>query len=588
MPIHLTPSDNLADAVLRAREGDRHLVLHGGAYYDACLTLTAADSGLTIEAAAGETPILYGGRRLDGWQPGDGETVAVGLPGVAKGTWDFRHLVVNGRLCPRARYPETGAFTHESTFPVRWMSTTGGGWERKPTPDELTTMVYAEGDLGPWLNLRNAELTVYHQWDESVVGVAALDAATRTVTFSTPSGHPAGAFGEWNAKARTYAVWNVREGLTQPGQWYLDRDAGSVVYWPLPDEDMAVAEAVAPTTERIIRLEGTEDAPVTGVALRGLTLCATTTPLVAGGFAASRFDGALSGAQAQGCLFDGLTIRAVGGQGAKFTQSAGLLFDGCEVAETGAGGIYLHGSTGCTVRECHIHHDGRSYPSAIGLQLSGSGHSISHNEVHDTTYSAIGCSAAGTVFESNLFYAVMQELSDGAAIYAGFCTGVVMRGNVVRGGGGTQLAHAYYIDEQGEDFLVEGNLAVNTRWPSHNHMARRNTIRNNVFIDDGDAHLTFMRCENFTFERNLVIAGGRLTISAADGALAALPHNILWSDAGAIELETYAADGYSPVARTPFVPRDGTVIGDPREDDTLTEKLGIVPLQVSNAGRTGR
>jgi hypothetical protein len=585
MPIHLTPADNLADALVRAREGDRHLILRGGAYYGVALTLTAEDSGLTLEAAPGETPVLYGGRRITGWQR-DGAWWSAEVPEVRDGAWDFRHLLVNDRLCPRARLPRQGAFTHESTFGVRWMSTTGGGWERKPTEDELTTMRYRPGDLGTWLDLRNAELTIYHQWDESVVGIAALDPATRTVTFSTPAGHPPGAFGEWNPKARTYAVWNVRQGMTEPGQWYLDRTAGKIVYWPLPGEEMEAAEVIAPTTERVIRLEGTEDAPVTGVTLRGLTISATTTPLVAGGFAASRFDGALSGVQANGCAFDALTVRAVGGHGMKLVKSEGLRIDGCEVAETGAGGIYLHASTGCSITECQVHHDGRTYPSAIGVQLSGSGHRVSHNEIHHTTYSGIGCSAGGTLFESNLFYEVMQELSDGAAIYAGFCTGVVIRGNVVRGGKSTKLAHAYYIDEQGEGFLVEGNLAVNIPWPSHNHMARRNTIRNNVFLNDGDVHLTFMRCEHFTFERNIVIAGGRLLLSAPEHALAAMPNNILWSGTGKIELETLDAHGYSPTKSEPFTPRDGTVFADPRSDDTLAAQLGISPLDVSGAGRT--
>lgn len=579
MPIHLTPADNLTDAVARARTADRHLVLHGGAYYDVNLTLGPADSGLLIEAAPGETPILYGGRRLTGWQPDGAHAVAIALPEVKDGAWDFRHLVVDGRLCPRARYPEEGAFTHENDFPVRWMSTTGGGWERKPTATELTTMVYAPGDLGAWLELRNAEMTIYHQWDESVVGIAALDEATRAVTFSTPAGHPPGAFSDWNPKAKTFVVWNTREGLTKPGQWYLDRAAGKVVYWPLPGEEMAAVEVVAPTTERIIRLEGSAGVPVTGVVLRGLMLSATTTPLRAGGFAASHFDGALSGAYARECRFEALTLRAVGGQGMKLEQCAELVIDGCEVADTGAGGIYLHGSTGCIVRECHLHHDGRSYPSAIGLQLSGADHVISHNEIHDTTYSGVGCSASGTLFAANLFYDVMQELSDGGAIYATFCKGVVMRGNVARGGHGTRLSHAYYIDEQGEDFLVEGNLAVNMRWPSHNHMARRNTIRGNVFLDDGDARLTFMRCEDFTFTGNIVVAAGTLTISAARGALAKLPHNLLVSAAGPVVYELYAADGYSPETTAPLPAHRGLHAFDPA-------KLAIPPLDVSGAGRT--
>jgi hypothetical protein len=90
-----------------------------------------------------------------------------------------------------------------------WMSTTGGGWKRKPTHDELTTMKLRPADLGPCLDLRNAELTVYHMWDESAVGLAAMDEATQTLRFSNEAGHPPGAFG-----VRKYVVWNVRQGMT--------------------------------------------------------------------------------------------------------------------------------------------------------------------------------------------------------------------------------------------------------------------------------------------------------------------------------------------------------------------------------------
>ena len=145
-------------------------------------------------------------------------------------------LEMNGRFCKRARLPEQGVFTHESVFDVRWMSTTLGGWERKPTDEELGTLKYKAGDLGPWLEPRNAELTVYHHWDDSMVGVASIDHETRTVTFSSPSGHPAGAFASHVPHANTYVVWNIREGLTEPGQWYLDRARGCAVYWPLPGE----------------------------------------------------------------------------------------------------------------------------------------------------------------------------------------------------------------------------------------------------------------------------------------------------------------------------------------------------------------
>ena len=88
-------------------------------------------------------------------------------------------------------------------------------------------------------------------WDESLVGVARNDTQRHALIFSTPAIWPAGALG-----LKKYLIWNTREGMTQPGQWYLDRTAGRVVYWPLPGEDMTRSKVIAPTMERVIRIAG--------------------------------------------------------------------------------------------------------------------------------------------------------------------------------------------------------------------------------------------------------------------------------------------------------------------------------------------
>ena len=50
---------------LRNATGTRRMVVHGGRYEDMALELTAADSGLTIEAAPGET-LAKGGHHTAG------------------------------------------------------------------------------------------------------------------------------------------------------------------------------------------------------------------------------------------------------------------------------------------------------------------------------------------------------------------------------------------------------------------------------------------------------------------------------------------------------------------------------------------
>ncbi|MFP4057290.1 MAG: right-handed parallel beta-helix repeat-containing protein [Candidatus Brocadiia bacterium] len=569
----------------------RRIVLQAGRFFlDEPLVLDARDSGLTVEPAPGAKVTLHGGQRISGWKR-DGEKFwAAKLPGVASGKWDFRMLVVNGRFAPRARLPAEGTFTHESEFKVPWMSTTGGGWKRKPAESELTTLRYKPDDLGPWLDVANAELTVYHMWDESVVGLESIDPESHTLTFSNPAGHPPGAFG-----VHKYVVWNVREGMTEPGQWYLDRSAGKVVYWPLPGEEMATADVVAPTIESILRVQGTKAKPVRGVTVRGLSLSVTNTPLQAGGFGAGKFEGALHLLHSRDCRLEGLTVVNVGGQGIKGWANGDLRVARCHVHHTGACGIKL-GGPGNQVADCHIHHVGVTYPSAIALWGGGreGGLRFLHNEIHDTPYTAIACGGDDHRIEGNLIYRAMQELHDGAGIYITFCKRVVLRGNFIRdivdtGGYG---ASAYYLDEQAEECLVEGNLALRVKRPAHNHMARNNTLRNNVFVIKGDATLTFPQCADYTVERNVVVARGSIAITNPQ-AIASLAHNVFFSKTG--EVVGHRLRDYRKVGAEALEPGDGFLLADPRlrefetghvrfARDSPARELGIEPIDVSGAG----
>ena len=501
----------------RKAEGRPHriVVMPGDYFLGKTFELDSRDNSLTIEAAQEGKATLYGGVLVTGWQR-DGEKLwSADLPGVKEGTWDFRALVVNGRMPPRARLPESGAFLHKSVFDVRWLSSVGGGWERKPTPQELTTMRYDPADIPAALQVRNAELRIYHMWDESMVGVASNDTQTHTLTFSTRAKSPPGAF-----RVKKYVIFNTREGMTRPGQWYLDRAAGKVVYWPLPNEDMTRAKVIAPQLERILRIAGSAQEPAEKITVRGLSLQATTTPLKAGGFGAYAFDGALRFERARECTLENLDIGCVGGQGIQSSSLTNCRIIGCHVHNIGACGIKTGGS-GTLVARNHIHDVGQYYPSAIALPAYSSakgdqqGLHLYRNEIHDTPYSGIAGGGANLVIEENLIYRVMREMQDGAAIYGGMRS-AILRGNMVRDvvkmGEGYGVS-AYYLDEGATDCIVERNVSVGVARPCHNHIARNIIIRDNVFIVDGDMSLSFARSAGCTFERNTLFAPGKINIS---------------------------------------------------------------------------
>ncbi|MBN1845992.1 MAG: right-handed parallel beta-helix repeat-containing protein [Sedimentisphaerales bacterium] len=563
----------------------RIVVLPGDYFLAKPLELDARDQNLTIEAEPGRA-VLIGGRVVDNLQREGDHWVSAALDGVADGDWDFRALVVNGRLCPRARLPQTGTFTHDSEFNVPWMSTTGGGWQRKPTAEELTALKCRLDDLPADLELRNVEITVYHMWDESLVGAKSLDPSSHTITFSNPAGHPPGAFG-----VKKYVLWNIRQGM-RPGSWLLDRAAGKVVYWPLPGEDPGHLQVYAPVTESLIRVQGRPDAPASNIRIQGLALTVTTTPLVAGGFGAGRFAGAVDAQNAPNLELRSLEIYNVAGQGIRIHDKAARV-ERCHVHHTGACGIRAPSST---IQDNYLHHVGLIYPSAIACWGGGRDGVIRHNEIHDTPYTAINCGGENHRIENNRIYRAMLELHDGGGIYVFAGKGVVLRGNYISdipdtGGYGSS---AYYLDERSEDCLVERNLSVGIARPSHNHMAHGNTLRENVFLVDGDARLTFARSDGYTMTENIIVADGSITLASAD-AVAQMHRNVFYSRSGRIlnqQMQQYQSGRLVPLAAGP-----DNRFADPRilssadgaiglADDSPARQLGIAPLDVSTAGRS--
>lgn len=580
------------EAYRTAGEEKGMIVIHEGAYYETELELRPQHSGLRMKASPGEEVVLYGGREISGWSEEEDGLVSVDLPEVKNGSWDFRALAVDDQLAERARLPEEGRFQHENEFDVEWMSSTDGGWEREPTEEELTTLHYQEDDLGEWFEPGNAEVTVYHQWDASTVGVKDIKPESRRLTLSQPCGHPPGAFADAETGAgMTYVVWNVREGLQHPGQWYLDRERGKLWYWPRPDEDVSELRIVAPVARTVISVRGTDDKPVRDVTIEGLDIRVTTTELKAGDFAAREYAGAITANQCYSLSIRDVRGQAVGGHGIKIQKCPATVVDNCEVCDAGAGGIYVSGRDS-EVMNCRVRNVGQLYPGAAGMSV-GSRMDACHNEIYDTPYSGIiAGSGRSTLIAKNIIVRVMQELHDGAAVYVGFCEDYTVRDNIARSIVGHR-AHAYYLDEQARKCVVEGNLAVKCPSPSHNHMAERNAVRNNLFMSEAGMQVVFLKCAGFTFDRNILVATGDILFSHLD-ALESIAHNVIYSESGEeLELERREDD---PSSGDPLHLTDSTVGEDPRlrqrEDGQwesqrgdLMEQYGISRLEVGDAGR---
>lgn len=193
--------------------GRVEIVVRGGRYeLSAPITWESQDGGtadapVTIRAYPGETPVFSGGRAISGWKK-DGVVWVADLPEDQK-DWNFGALWVNGERRTVARTPDTGEYFY-----------TAGKVEGEPN----RAFKYNAGDLRAFGNLADAVVVVFHAWETGAYRIEALDEANAVVTFKKPGVWP---FEQWGAKQRYY-IENIREGLDQPGEWYLDRAAGKV------------------------------------------------------------------------------------------------------------------------------------------------------------------------------------------------------------------------------------------------------------------------------------------------------------------------------------------------------------------------
>ena len=566
----------------------RIVILQGKYFLGHPLELNAQASNLTIEAAPGAEVVLIGGRKVTGWKKDGEKFYSVSLAGVEEGTLDFRAFFVDGRFCKRARLPKEGFFNHLSKFQRH----DEDGERRKATTEQKITMKYKPGDIGPWLDINNAEIRVYHMWDETLVGIASNDTQNHELKFSIPAGYPPGAF-----NVSKYIIFNIRQGMTEPGQWYLDRTEDKLVYWPLPDEQISKVEAIIPTMERIIRIQGTKDKLATDITIRGITLSVTVTPMITGGFGAGKFDGAVCMEFVKGCRLEKVEILNTSGYAIK-TSESNFRVENCHLHHTGAGGIRFGGED-ILITNNHIHDVGLLYPSGIGIWGGGKGNRISHNEIHDTSYTAIDCGGRDHIIEHNLFYRPMLQMRDGGAIYTYEGKNIIIRNNFARDIAAVFDDYgtcAYYLDERSENCLVENNLAINIGWPSHNHKAKNNTIRNNFFIvnrDDVETRLEFNMSSDFVFEKNVVYTTGPLIIRNRE-AIKIFKDNVIFSEKGPVKC--HKLKEYDAIDIYPLEASQGNVLSNPLlidyekgiirlAPDSPANKLGIKPIDVSSAGR---
>ncbi len=507
----------------------------------------ATDVGdpLVFAAAPGEHAVISGGRRVTGWRQTtvhDRRAWVASLPAVRAGKWDFHQLWVNGRRAPRTRLPERGVFRIEKPLEDPGHK----NLHRHSAFRGHRRFRFAPGDLTSWRNLEDVEFVALHFWIESRLGFAKID-VKRRVAELTPRPRMS-LTDNYTSTGAPYYVENVYEALRRPGQWYLDRPAGRLIYLPRDGESIDAVEAEAPRLETLVKVRGAAHVRFEGLTFSHSEYVVTDDDRSATPQAACHVTGAVVFDDAQHAVMDRCTVEHVGGYGVEIINgSIDCAVTRCRLRDLGAGGVKvfhtmtdakdrwtgLRGKASawrpCTrvvVADNEITDAGHRHRQAVGVLVGRcSGVQVVHNHIHQLDYSGVSIGwtwgyadggAYGNIVEHNHIHHIGRGvLSDMGGVYLlGVAPGTRVRYNRIhdvesRGYGGWGI----YPDEGSSDLLIEHNLVYRTKSSGlHQHYGCDNHVRHNVFAFGGEGQARIGRVDAgrvvCRFHHNLFLSDG--------------------------------------------------------------------------------
>ncbi len=490
-----------APVIWCARPGDNPRLLGG-------VRLPASGLGIAASQARGPTesrPSANGARPAAGeWKPVSDPTVRARLDEAARGRvrqCDLRALGISdlgemhsrgfgrpttaahcelffdGRPMTLARWPNEGAFAEIAGFPEAGAESDGHGGKIGRLENGFA---YAGDRPRRWRDTSDLWVHGYWAWDwaNSYERVASLDLAQRLVKTAPPHG----LYGF--RKGQRFYFLNVLEELDQPGEWFLDRQAGVLYVWPPGEEAGQGATGTRPAEVLLSLLAGPllKLTDVSHVTFRGLTLEATR------GNAIEIHGGASN--RVAGCV-----IRNIGNWGVVVRGGSGHGVVGCDVLDTGDGGVDLAGGDrqtltpgGHYVEDGHFARQGRWSKCYVpAVLMNGVGLRAAHNRIHDHPHCAILFTGNDHQIEFNEIHHVALETGDVGAIYTGrdfTYRGNRIRHNFVHHTGGVGMGSmGVYMDDCVSGTEIYGNIFFKVQRAVFLGGGRDHQVINNVFVD---------------------------------------------------------------------------------------------------------
>jgi hypothetical protein len=376
-------------------------------------------------------------------------------------------LFFKGKPMELARWPNAGEFARIAGFTTpdkdEWGAQLGdlkGGFTYdgdRPKRWDLDQDIWAHGYWS-------------YDWANSYERVRHLDPDKRVVETAPP-------YGVFNFRpGQRFYFLNVMEELDRPGEYYADRKAGILYFWP-PEPIRAGDAIVSVLNGPLVRMKN-----ASYVTLQGFSLGET------------RGDGIeISGGSHD--TVSGCEVRDIGDWGIVADGGTDHKIVDCDVSYTGDGAIRVTGGDRKTLSPAnhqvlnnHLHHFGRwSRSYQAGVSANGVGIRIAHNLIHDAPHNAILYGGNDFDIAYNEIYGVCLETGDAGAIYTG--RDYTFRGNVIRynfihhNGGVGMGTMAVYMDDCVSGHRIFGNVFWDVTRAAFLGGGRDHVVENNVFVN---------------------------------------------------------------------------------------------------------
>ena len=347
------------------------------------------------------------------------------------------------------------------------------------------------------------------------IHVEKIDTVSKQIKLSAPH-----MYGVQNGKHyHRYVALNILEELDMPGEWYLDRKAGILYFWP-PSELREGQISISIQEDPLVCLEGVSHIIFRDFIIEygrgmGLYIERGQNNLVAGCTIRNFGTAGIFMGQGAKQTFQGIThddyegvpvSRRIGSYSThlyKYTiwnRKAGInqRIQSCDVYNTGTGGITLSGGDkrklvpgNNVVENCRVHdYNRRAKFGYSGIRVDGSGNKISHCEIFNSDFQGIVSVGPEHVFEYNDIHHVTLNSGDVSAWDTGrnpSDRGLIIRYNYFHDcGNPNNMTMGVYCDDSTTGVMIFGNVFFNmqnTYGVVYTNSGRDLTVKNNIVIN---------------------------------------------------------------------------------------------------------